>query len=167
MFKLEFSVPRLSELISIEDHVLLLGSCFSENIGYQLVEAKFKALINPFGTIYNPLSILRLIQQALNGHADTTSYFEHEGIHYSWDTHSELSSSDKSALETQLSGALEKTNRHLKEKTWIVVTPGTSWVYELRRSRRLVANCHRYPQKEFVKRLLTPEEITSSFRPDP
>lgn len=140
-----------------------MGSCFSASIGQKLQDYKWKTYINPYGTIYNPLSIFELIQAAMSSSSRVERIFEWKGIHYSWDTHSALSDPSKDQLLEQIGTVQAAVRECLKQQPWIVITPGTAWVYELLETGRLVANCHGYPQKHFRKRLLIPEEITAAF----
>ncbi len=163
MFKLTFDIPPLPTRISLQDQLLLMGSCFSENVGRRLVDHKFDSVINPFGTIYNPLSIFRLLDGSIEGEVDDGAIFEQDGVCYSWDTHSALSHPDRTELSRMVAAAQASVRRQLERKSWIIVTPGTAWVYERKVEGRLVANCHRVPQREFNKRLLSKEEILEAF----
>ncbi len=162
MFKLTFDIPPLPTRISLQDRVLLVGSCFSKNVGRRLVDHKFQSVVNPFGTTYNPMSIFRLLDSSFEGEVDEDAIFEQDGVYYSWDTHSALSHPDRAELSRMIAAAHDSV-RQLKQRSWIIVTPGTAWVYERKVDGRLVANCHRMPEKEFNKRLLSKEEILDAF----
>ncbi|WP_258105135.1 GSCFA domain-containing protein [Marinoscillum sp. MHG1-6] len=159
MFKLDFHIPPSPEKIALSDRIVSLGSCFSDNIGQKLREHKFHVLSNPFGTIYNPLSLLRILE----GKIDPENTTEHQDVHYHWDAHGEISHSDKDQFNALLRERLAKTERAVKSAKWLILTFGTSYVYVLEKTGEVVANCHKAPQKEFKRRLLSPSEIVESF----
>ncbi len=165
MFKLSFDVHPLSESFTQEQSVLLLGSCFSENMGQKFEAHKFTALTNPFGTIYNPLSIFRNLRLSLEqGDQSNHRITEHAGVFYSWDTHSAISSLNATELASNLDRVYANTGSFFESADWLIITPGTAWVYALEDSAEIVANCHKHPQHTFRKRLLTTEEIMEAFQ---
>lgn len=154
-FKLNFPIPPSEEQIQFSDGIYLMGSCFSDEIGALLNKYKFNALSNPFGTIYNPASICQLLTQTL----DLGNLVEHEGVHYHWNTHGKISGLNKEEVQDRLQKAIHNSNQHLQQSNWLIITLGTSWVYRHRSSGEIVANCHRIPNNEFSKELMTVEAI--------
>jgi hypothetical protein len=151
--------------ISYSSKLLLLGSCFAENMGEKFDYFKFQTTINPFGIIFNPVSIEKLVKRAVNRIIFTEAdVFFHNDLWHSYDVHSECSQTDKEILLKQLNAALEVMHRQIAEDSHIVITYGTSWVYRLKTSNEVVANCHKVPQKEFTKEILSPETIAQSMR---
>lgn len=144
--------------------VLLLGSCFSENIGDKLNYFKFQTNQNPFGILFHPKAIENLITNAINEkeYLPEDLIFQNERWHC-FDAHSSLSSPDKNELLANLNLAIIATNKQLKEATHIIITLGTSWVYRFIETDTIVANCHKIPQKKFLKELLSVDEITQSL----
>ena len=144
--------------------VLLLGSCFSENIGDKLNYFKFQTNQNPFGILFHPKAIENLITNAINEkeYLPEDLVFQNERWHC-FDAHSSLSSPDKNELLANLNLAIIATNKQLKEATHIIITLGTSWVYRFIETDTIVANCHKIPQKKFLKELLSVDEITQSL----
>ena len=150
--------------IDYESKVLLLGSCFSENIGNKLNYFKFQTLQNPFGILFHPLAIENLITKSINEEVYTgASVFENNNLWQSFEAHSELSSIQKETVIENLNTAVTKTNQFLKEASHLIFTLGTAWVYRHIASDAIVANCHKVPQKKFLKELLSVEEITESL----
>ena len=151
-------------LIDYDSKLLLLGSCFSENIGNKLKYYKFKSSQNPFGILFHPKAIESLITNAINekNYTEDDLIFQNERWHC-FDAHSSLSSSDKSELLKNLNTRISSTNRQLKEVSHIIITLGTSWVYKFIETDKTVANCHKIPQKKFLKELLTVDEISESL----
>ena len=145
--------------------ILLLGSCFSENIGDKLNYFKFQTSQNPFGILFHPKAIENLVTNAINEkkYLPEDLIFQNERWH-SFDAHSSLSTTDKNELLANLNSAIRATNKKLKEATHIIITLGTSWVYRFIETDVIVANCHKIPQKKFLKTLLSVDEITKSLK---
>ena len=165
--KLQTQIPLKKETknqIAYQSKILLLGSCFSENIGEKLSYFKFKSTQNPFGILFHPKAIENFITNAINEkeYLDDDLIFQNETWH-SFDAHSNLSSVNKNELLNKLNASITITNRALKEASHIIITLGTSWVYRFIETDAIVANCHKIPQKKFLKELLTIEEITESL----
>ena len=165
--KLQTQIPiekQNRNQIDYDSKVLLLGSCFSENIGNKLNYFKFQTLQNPFGILFHPLAIENLITKSINEEVYTdASVFENNNLWQSFEAHSELSSTQKETVIDNLNTAVTETNQFLKEASHIIITLGTAWVYRHIASDAIVANCHKVPQKKFLKELLSVEEITESL----
>jgi len=161
MFKLNFDIPPSLDKIPLQDRLLLMGSCFSENLGQKLIDHKFQAFINPFGTIYNPISMFRLLEDAIDDNKEV-DWVENSAIFYDWNAHSATSALSENDLIQQTLQKRSELKNWIKSTKWII-TPGTAWVYRLKTNNKLVANCHKIPQKEFKKELLDLKEVESSF----
>ena len=150
--------------IDYTSKILLLGSCFSENIGDKLSYYKFQTNLNPFGILFHPKAIENLITNAINEKVYTTDdlTFQNERWHC-FDAHSNLSTTTKEELLDNLNTAISSTNKQVQEATHIIITLGTSWVYRFIETDTIVANCHKIPQKKFLKELLSVDEITASL----
>ena len=148
-------------LIDYHSKILLLGSCFSENIGNKLSYYKFQSKQNPFGILFHPKAIENLISRAIKDELYTEKEltFNNERWHC-LDAHSSLSAADKNVLLKNLNSALIHTKKQLKEATHVFITLGTSWVYRYSETNAIVANCHKIPQKEFSKELLSVAEVS-------
>ncbi|ASV32687.1 GSCFA domain-containing protein [Maribacter cobaltidurans] len=161
----QISLEPASGQIDYSSRILLLGSCFSENIGKKLEYYKFQTFQNPFGILFHPLAIENLVQRTIEGKAyQQDEIFERDGIWRCFDAHSELSSGFKEELLKGLNDAIFHTAKALKESSHIIITLGTSWVYEHKERNAIVANCHKVPQKDFAKKLLSPAEIELSLQ---
>ncbi len=151
-------------LINYNSKLLLLGSCFSENIGNKLSYYKFQTQQNPFGILFHPKAIETFIAKVINEEKYTESdvFFHNERWHC-FDTHSVVSSTSKEELLNTLNTNINSTYQHLKNTSHIIITLGTAWVYREIATDTLVANCHKIPQKKFLKELLTVEEVSESL----
>ena len=155
---------QADNLIDYHSKTLLLGSCFSENIGNKLSYFKFQSEQNPFGILFHPKAIENLISRAIQEELYTEKEltFNNERWHC-LDAHSSISAADKNALLTNLNSALIHTKKQLKEATHVFITLGTSWVYRYLETNAIVANCHKIPQKEFSKELLSVAEVSKTL----
>ncbi len=161
----EIALSPEENQIDYSSKILLLGSCFSENIGAKFDYFKFENIRNPFGIIFNPVSIEKLIIRAIEDIPFCEeNIFQHNGIWNCFEVHSKLSSLDKSEFLKNLNSALKKLREALLFSTHIIFTYGTSWVYRNLENGEIVANCHKLPQKGFKKELLSIQEISDSFR---
>lgn len=151
--------------IDYSSQLLLLGSCFSENIGAKLKYYKFQGLQNPFGILFHPLAIEKLIQKSVNQEIfiEKGVFYENEQWH-SFDAHSSLSNPSKEKIIIDLNAAVEYTSAQLKKASHIIITLGTAWVYRNTSSNEVVANCHKVPQSNFTKELLSVDEVTESLK---
>ncbi|WP_233884533.1 GSCFA domain-containing protein [Tenacibaculum piscium] len=151
-------------LIDYNSKLFLLGSCFSENIGDKLSYYKFQSTQNPFGILFHPKAIEKLITDAINQkkYTEEAIFFHNESWHC-FDAHSSVSSLDKNEVLENLNTASSATFTQLKNASHLIITLGTSWIYREISSDTIVANCHKIPQKNFTKKILSIAEITESL----
>jgi len=156
--------PQKLNPLDYSSEVVLLGSCFSENIGHKFEYFKFQTTINPFGILFHPLAIEHLVTRAIN-----LDYYSPDELIFhneQWcclDAHSKLNKTDRDDLMTTLNSQLDRTLEKLKSASHIIITLGTSWVYRYIASDKIVANCHKVPQKQFLKELLSIDAIVASL----
>ena len=149
--------------ITYADRLLLMGSCFADTIGEQLQAAKFMAESNPMGVVYNPLSLLKLIDVALgDAELQESLYLEQEGLHYHYELHGRCSAERKAALRKKIELGFEALRASLVNCSWLVLTFGSAEVYQLQQSGLLVANCHKQPATLFRRRMLSCEEVVKA-----
>ena len=154
-------LSRQNPPINYSSKVLLLGSCFAQNMGEKLEYYKFQQCTNPFGILFHPVAIEKLIARAVNQNWFTSKdvFLQNEQWHC-FLAHSKLSNTSKEDLISALNSALEKLRFSLLEASHVVFTFGTAWVYKHLEKDTIVANCHKVPQKEFVKQLLSPDDVS-------
>ena len=144
--------------------MLLLGSCFAEHIGDKLEFYKFQNTLNPHGILFHPKAIEKLVHHSIHKKDYTTKdVFYHNEQWHCFDAHSKLSHSSKDILLSQLNEGLKNTQIQVKNASHIIITLGTAWVYNFIETKKTVANCHKVPQKQFDKTLLSIDEITESL----
>jgi lysophospholipase L1-like esterase len=164
-FRTQIPISKSNLPIDYHSKVLSIGSCFAENMAEKFDYFKFQNETNPFGIIFNPVSIEKLFRRVCNqdlfGEKDV--FFHNERWH-SFEVHSDLSNSDRQELLETLNKAVAETHKQLKEATHLIITLGTSWIYRSTESNEVVANCHKVPQKQFSKELLSVEVIRESVQ---
>ena len=144
--------------IGYEDRILMLGSCFSDEIGEQMAQRYLHVTCNPFGTLYNPLSIAQALTMT-----EMPELIEHDGLWHAMSHHGCFSRADRNEAESAVTASIETMQKALKEATVVVVTFGTAWIYE--KEGEIVGNCHKLPESCFTRRRLTVEEIVDAWKP--
>lgn len=175
--KLSTPIPTVPDTLRIgfETPVLLLGSCFSDEIGTRMARAGMQVLCNPFGTLFNPCSISRCLRYAVEGHTlSDNDMVQHDGLWHSWLHSTHFSHGDKGDCRQHCNDSLHLVAQFVKRKPVVVCTFGTAYVFTLAESPdTVVANCHKLPADRFVRRRLTIadcstalDEIVSCLPPD-
>ncbi len=141
----------------------MLGSCFSDEIGEQMQQRYLQVTCNPFGTLYNPLSIANAINYKLQITNYELPLVEYDGLWHSMAHHGAFSRPTKEEAETAVRESIETMQKALAEATVVIVTFGTAWVYEM--GGQIVGNCHKLPADAFTRRRLTVEEIVATWQP--
>jgi len=152
-------------LIDYNSKILLLGSCFSENIGNKLSYYKFQTSQNPYGILFHPKAIEKLVDNVIQQkeYTEDDIFFHNERWHC-FDTHSNLSATTKQELIDNLNQNTASTFEVLQKASHVIITLGTAWIYKHINSGNTVANCHKIPQKEFSKEILSIDEIQNSLQ---
>jgi hypothetical protein len=159
-------MPRVSAFpMGLKERVFTIGSCFADEMGDRLLENKLNVWNNRLGTVYNPISIHRLLLFGLENKMPTSeSYLVADGVHLNYHFHSSVSSLNKEEFENKIRNEISEAAEYLKNTDRIVITYGTAFVYRLKSNNEIVANCHKAPSANFTKSLLTEGEIIESFK---
>lgn len=166
MFRTEIITPHSKLKIAHNDPVFTIGSCFSDCMGAKFRNFKFNALANPYGTVYNPVSIANLLDYTLkNESPKEETYLENQGLHANYDFHSSFSATARDTVKDRIELAITQSNKFLNKAKWVIITLGTAWVYERIDNGGIVSNCHKLPARLFNKRLLPQEHIIASLEP--
>jgi hypothetical protein len=139
---------------------MLVGSCFSSEIGDKFTDGKMNVCVNPSGTIYNPASIANCINRLITA----TQYGLNELVEYndrwiSLDHYTGFESDDKNKVLNKINGSLIAAHNFLKGASFLFITFGTSKIYRWKESGKVVANCHKIPSKHFTEEMISPSEI--------
>ena len=151
--------------LDYDSKVLLLGSCFSENIGEKFDYFQLQSVINPFGILFHPAAILTFLKRALKEEQYSAADLEfHNELFHCFDAHSKLSHDNKEYLLKCLNEKLLSTKQFLMRATHVILTLGTAWVYKHIERGEYVANCHKIPQANFTKELLSVSEVYNELK---
>ena len=163
-FTTKIPIQKYNHPITYDSKIMLLGSCFAESMGKKFDYFKFQNTTNPFGIIFNPVSLAKLIERSAQKEYYTEEdIFFHNDLWQCYEVHSELSHPDKAIFLHSLNDLINSTHTQLNDLTHLIITLGTSWVYRNIETNEIVANCHKVPQKQFSKELLSPEIIAQSI----
>jgi len=150
--------------ISHQSNLLLIGSCFSENIGEIMRDNKLNTLVNPFGILFNPISIIRTLNSILAEKVFTEDDLRFEnGLYYSFSHHGKFSGVIKEDVLDGINVSREVASSFLKETDVLIITLGSAWAYRFIQTNSIVSNCHKVPNKEFSKELLSIENIVDEM----
>lgn len=150
--------------IHYQDTIVSMGSCFAENMAQYLKDKFYNINSNPFGTLYNPLSIRNSLGLLLNHYEfQKEDLFQHHDLWHSFQHHSSFSSTDPTKTLENINVAAVKARMKLQEANVLILTLGTAWVYELKATNQVVSNCHKVPSNRFRRKRLTVEEIVESL----
>lgn len=165
-FRTEVQIEKSPIKINHNQKILLLGSCFAQNMQVKFAEGGFEAM-HPLGAIYNPYSVsnsFKLIKECSKINAE--DLFFQKGLWNSYSFHSSYSNADKDIALGQMNNTIGTANEILNsKKPVIIITLGTSWVYELNETGNIVANCHHSLASDFTRRFMDVEEIINILRP--
>lgn len=154
-----FTIPASPFPISHQSKILGMGSCFAQTIGQKMIDAKFDCLVNPFGTIFHPMILGDLLNHAIfQDSLEENGVLEREGLFFYLGAHSDLNANSPQELTEKFTAQLALVKKYLETGTHLILTFGTSWIYETDGYGR-VANCHKLPQKQFRKKLVPIEEM--------
>jgi len=164
-FMTKIPIAKSGNPIDYTSRIVSLGSCFAENIGAKFRYFKFEETVNPFGIIFNPVSIENLLERVVHKKQFTEAdIFSHNGLWHCYEVHSELSDPKKEAFLNRLNLLVSDLHHQILNATHCQITYGTSWVYRNKSSQNIVANCHKMPQNQFDKELLSETEIAESIQ---
>ncbi|MDO1445031.1 GSCFA domain-containing protein [Rhodocytophaga aerolata] len=162
-FRTEVHIPPANTKISLHTQILSLGSCFADVMGARLQHNKFRVMVNPFGVIYNPVSILKLLEAAIaKKNLPEELLWQHQDLWYHYDLHSEIVASTADELREKTKHLLAEVARFIAAADVLLLTLGTAFVYRLKETNTVVANCHKAPASLFSKELLTVTETTQA-----
>ncbi len=153
--------------ISYNDRIMMLGSCFSDNIGGQLANFGFNVSINPFGTLYNPVSLLQSMQLLVSDRMfvaeDAVDMGAGSGLYCSFSHHTSFARPSAEEFINDANEALTKARAFFKDCNKVIITLGTSWCFRHMESDRIVSNCLKRPGGEFRRERLSVQEVTEAL----
>ena len=166
-FCTKVDLPATDFKIDYNSRLAFFGSCFADNISAQFTERKFHVLVNPFGTVYNPVSLESQIKAITDGKVfGENDVFKDErcdGLWHCWDAHSSLSAHAREECVDKLNAATTQARDFLRKADAVFITLGTAFVYYLKDSGKPVSNCHRQDPNLFTRRMISVDEATEAI----
>jgi hypothetical protein len=162
----EVELPGYSFQMDHQSRILMMGSCFTEEIGRILEEYLFPVCINPFGVTYNPASVLNGLNALQEkGAYDAGDLHHHDGLWISFDHYTRFSHPDREEALQKINRKFHEAKKMLENAQALVITWGTAWIYRHIKSDRVVNNCHKIPSREFSRSRLTPGQVIKLYEP--
>lgn len=163
-FRTELDIAPRKESIDYRSRIFAVGSCFAANIGAKLAAAKFNVAVNPFGEMFNPLSVAECVRRLASRRVFTAADTVHIGDRWlAWPLYGGFDSASQKELLQKANAAVELGADALLKSDTVIVTLGTAWVYRLALSGEVVANCHKAPQSTFQRVKLSVEECAAAL----
>ncbi|MBK7129940.1 MAG: GSCFA domain-containing protein [Crocinitomicaceae bacterium] len=162
-FRTETKIIAEPGLITYGKKLFFTGSCFADEIGNRLTNLGFDTCTNPSGILFNPVSLADYFYDAVNSTFDAELIVQRDDLFFHYGYHSKLFAQSKQDLQDQIQQMLLQTKARLLSADTIVITLGTAWVYRHTLTGKVVANCHKIPQKEFTKELLQLDDLKKVF----
>lgn len=162
MKKTPVEITKLG-IIDYNNPICFLGSCFSVNLSKKLKYCNFEVQSNPFGVIFNPLSIAEFLI-GLKSESVDLNIVQRNDVYFSWEANSSVYGYSEQEIYSKLKNASISFEKSLSKSKMLFVTFGTAWIYELIENSQIVANCHKFDQSKFKKRLLSIDEITAQWK---
>ncbi|WP_439185289.1 GSCFA domain-containing protein [Carboxylicivirga taeanensis] len=163
-FRTPVDVKPGEHLIGYHSRMLFMGSCFASNIGQYFANIGLNALVNPFGVLYNPFSIANSLERLIKDKQFTEDDVQnYNGLYHTFYHHSQFSAIEPDAFLKGINQSFEASRNFLKDTDVLILTFGTSWVYEHVEQGLIVSNCHKYPASTFKRYRLSVDEIVERF----
>jgi hypothetical protein len=163
-FTTQIPISKHENNISHKDKIMLLGSCFTENIGNKLSINGFETMINPFGILYNPFSICNSLDRIINlKFLLSEDLVQVNEFWYSYEHHGIFRNENSDNLLQSINLGISEANSFLKQTNWLIITLGTAWIFFLKENNKILGNCHKLNSQLIDRRLLTINEITENI----
>nr|WP_319511275.1 GSCFA domain-containing protein [uncultured Draconibacterium sp.] len=163
-FQTIVDVPRFPWQTGYQKKNLFMGSCFTENVGAKMETLKYPVDINPFGILYNPLSVANGLQLLLDEKQfSANDLVEHNGLWHSFSHHGRFSNTEQNKALDDINARIKSSATFLKQADFLFLTFGTAWIYRYKKTGKLVSNCHKIPAREFVRERLPVQQIVEVY----
>jgi hypothetical protein len=157
-----FSIEPSPFKIRYDDRVMFIGSCFASSIGEHMEEGKMAVMINPAGTVYNPVSVCNTLDTITTGREFKKDDLHfHDGMWLSFFHYTDFSSEDPEKALEKINGKLVEASDFLNKSRFLFITFGTGRIYRWKKTGLIVSNCHKIPSEQFTSELLSVYEIVS------
>lgn len=165
-FKLTLEATTSKNALQYQDKIMLLGSCFTENMGAKLQRHLFDIKENPHGILFNPISVIHALQDYIeNKHYVASDLFELNDLYNSWHHHTRFSDTTSTAALEKINSSISEAHAYLQVADKLIITLGSAWLYQLTNDAPnyaglVVANNHKAPAQWFEKKLMDPTELS-------
>ena len=164
-FQTKVHIGEQAKPVLHTDSVMFMGSCFATNIGEKFLRYRFNASVNPFGVVYNPVSVANALTLLLeNTPVPDNAFVEHEGLWHSLYHHGSFSDVSLEACRAKIEKERTVATPFLQSCNHLFITFGTAWVYEYAATGLLVSNCHKLPAAKFNRFRLNVDEIVAKYK---
>lgn len=164
-FRTEVKITPSAHKIHHRSGMLMIGSCFTEYIGTRMADYKFDVDINPFGIVYNPMSVNQNLEAILSGKKyEMTDLFNYQDSWISFDHHSRFSFPESEICLRKINNRIEYSHNRISTIQYLIITFGTAWIYRIAESGKLVSNCHKLPANFFDRELLRIDDILPVYK---
>lgn len=166
-FKVSQSFPNLAKSISYEHKLMAIGSCFAQNMGSMLEKHHFNLVLNPFGIVFNPISMAYQLRCLLKLESFSKEKYValHQELYHSWLHHGSYSAANETDFLNKIEADILLGKEQLRQASTLIITWGSANVYQLLGTDMVVSNCHKFPSNQFQKRRLSVSEIVEAFKP--
>jgi hypothetical protein len=165
-FRTAINITPSSDKITYTDPVLFIGSCFASSIGSKLEEGRMPVLINPSGTVYNPVSACVTLETITSGGKYLIDdLYNHEGLWLSFNHYTSFSSEDPDMVLSAINEKTESARKFISSARFLFITFGTARIYRWKETGRIVSNCHKIPASGFSHELLAVKDIVDLWEP--
>ena len=151
--------------VSLNDKIVILGSCFADNMGQKMVDLGFDVCLNPFGTLYNPVSVCNSVARLTSGipfsKDECVQMGAGAGLVCSFSHHTSFARRTEDEFLQVANASLKEASLRWKAASKVIITLGTAWIYEYTRSGETVSNCLKIEAKEFTRRRLSVRETAT------
>lgn len=155
-------IVSYDQKLNHKDSILSIGSCFSNEIGNKLLALEFNITVNPFGTLFNPISVFQLLDFCINNKVVKKEHIvQSNGLYYHYQWHSSIYGTSKEELINKITTIQTQVSERLKTCNHLLLTFGTALIHEYK--SEVIANCHKQPRALFKRRFLTLEELENTF----
>jgi hypothetical protein len=164
-FHTQVNVPEIPWETGYKKKNIFMGSCFTENVGQKMADLNYLVDINPFGILYNPMSVANGLRWMLNlKQFEASDLVQYNGLWHSFAHHGRFSSTDPAEMLGGINSRLQHSSEFLKTADFLFITFGTAWIYRYNKTSEIVSNCHKIPAREFTRERLSVEEIVETYK---
>ena len=161
----DIKIDSLHSPIHYTDHILLLGSCFADEIGSLLDFYRFRVSVNPFGTLYNPASVISALERLASRQEFTTEdLVENQGIYATFFHHSDYADTDPDRFLSNANTSLRDSADFFQKANTVIITLGTARIYRHIEKDIIVSNCRKMPASLFRQELLDVTRIVGMLK---